>query len=177
MLPVISKTPDTEDRMAALIAHFTFRNREIKRRARLKTLILIFFAMGKMELFTGGAKTTQQQSACTPCHHLIRGPLIHWDTTDTLSREERLKRLKMRIERSTAIVSRSKVFCVHKTRKLVELFRVQQPWQDVTIWRAVVEAVLVVGSLSFVPTLWFLIYTYWPDQEDYLRWHQRYFYI
>ena len=42
VLPVISKTPATEDRMAALIAHFTFRNREIKRRARLKTLILIF---------------------------------------------------------------------------------------------------------------------------------------
>ena len=75
----------------------------------------------------------------------------------------------MRIERSTAIVSRSRVFCVHKTRKLVELFRVQQPWQDVTIWRAVLEAVLVVGSLSFVPTLWFLIYTCWPDQEDYLH--------
>ena len=126
--------------------------------------------MGKLELFTGGAKTTQQQSVCTPCHHLIRGPLIQWDTTDTLSREERLKRLKMRIERSTAIVSRSKLFCVHKTRKLVELFRVQQPWQDVTMSRAVLEAVLVVGSLSFVPTLWFLIYTYWPDQEDYLHW-------
>ena len=45
----------------------------------------------------------------------------------------------------------------------------QQPWQDITIWRAVLEAVLVVGSLSFVPTLWFLIYAYWPDQEDYLH--------
>ena len=60
-------------------------------------------------------------------------------------------------------------FLFIKTRKLVELFRVQQPWQDVTMWRAVLEAVLVVGSLSFVPALWFLIYTYWPDQEDYLH--------
>ena len=79
--------------------------------------------MCKLELFTGGAKTTQQQSACTPCHHLIRGPLIHWDTTDTLSREERLKRLKMRIERSTAIVSRSNVFFVHKNKEISRTFQ------------------------------------------------------
>ena len=39
-------------------------------------------------------------------------------------------------------------------------------WAPITVKRLCVETFSILSSLSLVPTLWYLIYVYWPEEDN-----------